>query len=335
MQAEVIIAARNEPDLEGTRQNILDNSGATVRVMEDKKGQGCMLMRHMGIAHSRADVVIVMDGHMRVRPGALDAMAEHVAEGKRVACLKCWHSETPWEGTLYAGASMLERSKESGGRHWVLPAKWRSDPAPGRIGAVMGACYAFRRDWYMDGLGAPWKWGTGWGQDEETLSVVNYLSGGETELLDMDVWHQYQQPGRYRNSEWQLAGVWAQRFRTVHMLPVSQQLRQDWTDWLNKNGNTGGFNRSIADKVTQICRQTEDEVREYRDERKWSRSWWQFEQEVLGRETPIRLSKSDLYKEAKRLGLASRAASHPGRLHRGGHCRWPYVRITRERSSTR
>ena len=130
MKHTVIIAVRNEPDLQATLQSIQDNSAATTLVKVDKQGQGCMQMRHQGIMESDADVVTVMDGHMRVKPGMLDAMAEGVAGGKVVGCARCYHSETPWEGTRYAGAKMIERSEESGNRHWVLCAKWRQDPKP-------------------------------------------------------------------------------------------------------------------------------------------------------------------------------------------------------------
>ena len=155
MKTEVIIAERNEPDLDATVANIRDNSACSVRVISDEHGRGPQRCRHRGIMQSEADVVIVMDGHMRVKYRTLDAAADYVSRlGNKVACLRCHHSPTiDWTGTPYGGARLALKT------HWdeddptsepqAMAAKWRKDPKPGKIGAVMGACYVFRRDWYI------------------------------------------------------------------------------------------------------------------------------------------------------------------------------------------
>ena len=76
MKYSVIIAERNESDLVATVDNIKANSAAHVIVMSDKDGKGPQYMRNKGIElASGSEVVIVMDGHMRVKAGTLDVMA--------------------------------------------------------------------------------------------------------------------------------------------------------------------------------------------------------------------------------------------------------------------
>ena len=85
MNYSVIIAERNEPDLKATVANIKANSEAHVIVMSDTQGKGPQYMRNLGIdLAAGSEVCIVMDGHMRVKPRALDAMAEWCRRQGRV-----------------------------------------------------------------------------------------------------------------------------------------------------------------------------------------------------------------------------------------------------------
>lgn len=298
MRIDVVIAVRNEPDLHNTIASIAKHTpGASARIVEDHQGEGCMLMRHRGIAASDADVVACMDGHMRLRDDSLVRAAEYVRGTNRVVCLRCQHGEPEWNGTVYAGAWMQERT-ENRGQYSALGGKWRSNDTAGPIGCLMGACYVMDRQWYMDGICQPWRWGTGWGQDEEVLSLTTYRMGGSVELFDGIVWHQYQHKGRYQNTDWQDAGVWAQKFKTLHIVCDEPEVRQSYTDWINKTG----FNGPKARMITQICRRTEGEIANWRDGMKWERTWAQTYGAVVGKQEVGTVTKSDLYQKAKKIG---------------------------------
>ena len=175
MKYSVVIAERKEKDLAATVANIKANSAANVIVMSDNEGKGPQLMRHRGIIKANgSDVIIVMDGHMRVRPRALDTMAQWcIDHPKSVAVAQCFHHITEtWTGQPYSAArfAWMDYGKDAN-EPQAMTAKWRTDHAVGQVPCVMGACYAFRRDWYLDGIGAPWAFGTGWGCDEEILSL--------------------------------------------------------------------------------------------------------------------------------------------------------------------
>jgi hypothetical protein len=229
----VIIAERNEPDLAATCANIRANSNAHVVVMSDRKGLGPQAMRDKGIwLTPGSDVVIIMDGHMRVQPGMLDAMAEYCArKPTSVVGTRCFHHyDITWTGKAYNGArfSWIDKGKDAG-EPQSFAGKWRKSDAVGQIPCVMGACYGFTREWYINGLRRPWQYGTGWGCDEELISAATWLRGGSVELLPYAVWHRARKPGQvpYKITDMQLLGVWANRLRLLDMLPMSDDERKE------------------------------------------------------------------------------------------------------------
>jgi hypothetical protein len=281
MSYTVVIAERNEPDLKATVADIHENSAADVIVCSDRQGKGPQRMRHEGIMQASSDVVIVMDGHMRIQPGALDIVAESVKDGQAVSCARCHHHhELTFEGSGYGGAKIVWAASEPGGNFWALPGKWRETAEPGPIGCVMGACYAVRRDWYIDGLGAPWQFGTGWGVDEEVISITNWLAGGENLLADAHVWHRarVQSEVPYELNPVQAAGLWANRFRILDMLPMHQSDREELVQHMMQNR----FGRDKWGLIRRTIEKTAPAVDEYRNKLDkasprtwddWKRTW--------------------------------------------------------------
>jgi hypothetical protein len=288
MRTTVIIAERNEPDLSNTVSNIRANSDAEVLVMSDTSGVGCQQMRHRGIFKAKdSDIVIMMDGHMRVQPDTIAIMVDAVKDGKAIACAKCHHHHTiTFDGEPYGGAYIAWKSSEPGNQHWVLPGKWRETSQSGRIGCVMGACYAMRRDWYLDGLKAPWRWGTGWGVDEEALSITNWLAGGEAYLTEAHVWHQAraQNTVPYQNTPLQNAGIWANRMRIIDMLPMCEPDRMEMIEWMKRN-DLDGMTWSLVKRMLEASaaetsayrRWMESQDRTWDD---WKATWCNKQSEV-------------------------------------------------------
>jgi len=300
MHTSVVIASRKEPDLEATVADIHANSNATCVVMEDEHGHGPQQMRHRGIMGIQTDVIIIMDGHMRVRPDTIATLAEQANKGG-VACGRCYHHYEPWGGDKpYCGARFVWQSKEPGNQHWALPAKWRHSDKLGKIGAVMGACYAFRRDWYIDGMNMPWQFGTGWGCDEEVLSISNYLAGGDNVLVPADVWHRARAQGdipfQYTPRQW--AGVWANRMRLIEMMPMSEDERAEQFAWLTK---------TPADwqQVAGICRLSAEKVQEWRENacKNGVRTWSEWRKRWCKMDKKEVISMADLRAQCRRRSI--------------------------------
>ena len=239
MKYSVIIAQRNEPDLQNTLDNIkATQANAETIVINDKSGKGPQYCRNTGIHSSTTEIVIVIDAHMRFAKGALDDMAEYIAKNPdHVACAKCHHNSTmDLKDNPYMGARFCWKSQELN-QYWIMHGKWRSETTTGEIGCVMGACYAFNRSRYIEVLKSPWRFGKGWGMDEETLSLSNWLSGGKVMLLDIDVAHLARTGSQvpFIYSPQQFDGVWANRLALLRMFPIPAAETEELVQWLCQN----------------------------------------------------------------------------------------------------
>ena len=243
MKYGVVIATRMEPDLPNTLANLAETcQGDMVPiVIEDIRGRGPQACRDEGILKAAAQgcgAVIIIDGHMRFQPGGLDRMAEHVnRHPKDVACAKCHHNaQLSFDDSPYCGARFVWKTEDRD-QFWALNGKWRTKTTTGPIGCVMGACYAFDTDWYIDGLARPWQYGKGWGVDEEALSLVNWLCGGRNMLLDVEAAHLWRgQAGvPYPSTPQSMAMVWYNRLAFIHMLPLPEEWLEELTLHLKQN----------------------------------------------------------------------------------------------------
>jgi hypothetical protein len=165
---------------------------------------------------------------MRVQPETIPWAAAFLSSRPNtVACARCYHSPVEtFEGKPYSGARLdtFGIGKDAS-EPQAFVAKWRKSETTGPIGAVMGAFYSFRRDWYMDGLRRPWQYGTGWGSDEELISAATWLRGGSVHLLPVAVWHRARGPADvpYKLTNEQVWGVWGNRLRMLYMMPMPQE----------------------------------------------------------------------------------------------------------------
>ena len=303
MKYSVIIAERNEPDLSATCANIRANSSAHVVVMSDRKGLGPQAMRDKGIELAAgSDVVIVMDGHMRVQPGMLDAMAGYCERNpSSVVGTRCFHHhDITWTGKAYNGARFAWMSEGKDAHEpQSFVGKWRKSGDVGEIPCVMGACYGFTRDWYMNGLRRPWQYGTGWGCDEELISSATWLRGGKVELLPYAVWHRARKPGQvpYKITDMQLLGVWANRLRLLDMLPMSDDERKELVVNLMPALTATQWRQVNAINDPQ-------DAAEYRDFLgSGPMSWAEFKRKIVGVETVKSYNMKELRAMAKERGV--------------------------------
>lgn len=203
----VVVAWRTgENDLNATLESARASAGtgALILPIEDTEGAGPARTRHCGIEQApEADVVILIDAHMRFEGDTLARMAAHVREHGGLLCALCCHNAecsfdagTARGASHYAGARIEYKGDDGNGRA-ALVVKWATDTTPGPRPCVCGACYAFRREWYFD-VGAPLAALPGWGCDEEALSISAWLSGHMPEVF----------PGRVAH-RWRPAAPWS------------------------------------------------------------------------------------------------------------------------------
>lgn len=215
--------------VESARASLPD--GANVVQVEDRDASGPGRTRHRGIeAAVGANVIIVIDSHMRFAGDALAVMARDAWQNGGVCCPVTWHNEScSFEGGNYYGARIVYRAKD-GRSFTALAGKWARSRAPGPCGCVMGGCYAFRRDWYYE-VGQPLSMLPGWGCDEEALSVASWLSGVTPRCVDASVAHRYRARPPWNVMSREFAAVYGGRMALIHAVVTEASARRELEEW--------------------------------------------------------------------------------------------------------
>lgn len=209
--------------------------------------RGCMAARDFGIANAKEKATVTIDAHMDFELGFFGAVRDHLKKNPtHVTCGLCpgLNPET-WvaDSAVRGGAYMLWPKDDV-----TIRVRWCYEGGEGERPAVLGASYGIDRDWYMDGLLRPWSFGTGWGTDEELISVVNWICGGANWLIPKNASHWFRDAKTipYPQSGPTIYQIWANRVRMVNMLPVSATERS----WLIQRIYSHEAVRAIAAKMT-------------------------------------------------------------------------------------
>ena len=273
----IIIAWRKgEDDLDATIDSASRSiPGATIIAVEDKDASGPARTRHKGIiADIKTTNIILIDAHMRFQGSVLADMAAHLSAQGGLIVPYCYglEGETIRMDQQYCGARMVYRAQD-GSERTALAAKWSKDRKPGVRGAVMGACYGFRREWYMS-AGQPLAALPGWGGDEEILSIAAWISGEAVELVDGMVGHRFRNSPPWKRDARQIAAEQqaklASRMTLIHCV-ADDASRRELFDWQGNGANNHnltaystpesercrkalrGFVRNFADWKRDIC----------------------------------------------------------------------------------
>lgn len=204
--------------------------------------RGCGQARHYGIMSSKADVVVLVDGHMTFPDGWIENILAYLSKPKHakhlVGCRmqSLRHDWTPSKEEIFNGAFLATMTAEACNEYWALSAKWNrpGNPKGGAVGAVMGACYAMRKSWYK-AIGQPLRILSAWGGDEEILSVCTHVMGGRVWLLPIVCGHVYAAPhqGRVRTADEDDRAV-SNRYAIVNVLPATDAEKEGLLHWLAK-----------------------------------------------------------------------------------------------------
>lgn len=198
--------------------------------------------RHIGILHSSHDSVFTTDSHVYIESDTffrdiLFLINKHPNDILccKLATLSSKRMYFDKGESVYTGAKLALRVSEKSGVN-VLSAKWGTHSF-GVIPCVMGACYGLRRSRYVKDLAQPLAVNQGWGHDEETLSLVNWICGGESRLVDLEIGHPFGQSKPQNNHNIPMGAIktWANRTSMIDYLPMSEGLRSAIREWSFKS----------------------------------------------------------------------------------------------------
>lgn len=212
--------------------------GRRVTTVELTDLTGTSAARHCGVLLAKTDLVVTIDAHVRLERLWGLRMLETYADTawhQTVSCAHIGHLGDDFQPTdepCYHGAKInwLDTSMEPR----ILAARWDREIKPGaQIGAIMGACYAFRRDWY-DAMCQPWQVNRSWGCDEEVLSIASWLSGGDCRSLPEEcrAWHHFSDRPGIRYTDDEITEIGLTRARMASLFPFSSAEREAFRSFL-------------------------------------------------------------------------------------------------------
>lgn len=244
--AVVVAWRRGETDLQAT----IDAASASVEPeanifpIEDKAGEGPARTRHRGIlAAAGAEVIIIIDAHMRFDGQVLRTMGEEVRQNGGLLAPFCHHNaecsfgaKHPSGRGYYAGADIVRRARFPDGQQYSLCWKWSPDLTPGPRPCVGGACYVFRRQWYLD-VGSPLAALPAWGCDEEALSISAWYSGLQPTIFDGHVAHRWRAAAPWSRGAADIVPLCKSRMSLIHAVvqndeAAAEELRNWQLGWV-------------------------------------------------------------------------------------------------------
>ncbi len=185
---------------------------------------GASRSRDMGLAKANFAVALCIDAHMDFFDDDWSRqIVDHLlAHPQDVCCFRCPRLDLDQTDIHKAtvveyGGRILEREEtrlpimdngivQERPFRVMLPAKWSTAAYRGtaerarepiEVGCILGGAYAVHREWYEDGLGAPWRRQRAWGNDEQHLALPNFLLGGRNVLLPASIAHVFRPDAPY------------------------------------------------------------------------------------------------------------------------------------------
>ena len=221
----------------------IDYPDNLLKIITHEEREGTSRSRHSGIINASNDIVLSIDSHMDFLDG--DNWAERIVEysNEYPDDILCCKMDALDENNMkmsddgfktHYGASLVIRHSDDNGSVDILKPNWSSND-PGIIGIVYGACYVVRKRRYIETLKSPWRLNNGWGSDEETISLFNWVCGGESRLIDVRVGHFFNMPRVNRGKDAVDYSYISNKMALLRCLPMSDNLRAELSDWISEN----------------------------------------------------------------------------------------------------
>lgn len=290
------VICREDPRLPGTVNSLRDTAGDQADILvlydgEQKRPQlpedirtitpwespkGTSAMRHAVVSNSDTPLVISCDSHLEFPQGWLDKYIDELeSHPNSVVCpiCDCVDPETLESHPHYAANLhwMADHDPHTGtnrhaGERVAVTGRWRKHPdiEPGPVGCIMGACYGVNRAWYNH-IGEPWKYGYGWGSDEESITLASSFCGGQSRMVDTRIRHMTQKNITYMPSRDHTTAVWYNRLRLIWGYPHSEEYARELEDWVySSSAFQGTCGKYLKKGIDQIRRRMQpDRLRDH------------------------------------------------------------------------
>lgn len=229
MKLSIIITCLDDPDIWNTVESIISTSGnhaeiiivndgvpfnysplpterreafKLVNVINNVRRCGVGPSRTIGVHHAKGEYVMIIDSHMRFKPGWYEEVMRrvesrpHTIHGVVCAGLDSKNMDVNNPKGRYYGATLelFGPDPNRGGCYRMLEGTWNKSALPddSEIACLMGACYIMPRQWFLhlDAL----RFLKSWGCDEQMLSLKCWLAGGDIRLIStVEVGHVFLQ----------------------------------------------------------------------------------------------------------------------------------------------
>lgn len=206
--------------------------------IENENREGTSFSRHVGTMAASHNAIFTTDGHCDWRDGQnfaarlLELVQAHPDDFLccRMRKITKQHLYLQDSSDVSTGARLFLRVNDSAGKK-VLCARWQRG-ADGIIPIAMGAGYAFDRRRYVERLSMPWRVNIGWGLDEITFCLANWVCGGETRMVDVEIGHPFDYRKIAPPANRAPAKTFSNRIAMLRWLPMSQETRGYLMDWI-------------------------------------------------------------------------------------------------------
>lgn len=239
------------------RRSYFDGVDATL--IRNTRPVGVDFSADRGIRAARYDVVLKLDAHMnfpdddwasqitdyvKSSPGDIcSTRCPQLAEDRleMASASGCYYGAhiLPRAEPVAMGVFENNRTLQREYRR-ILPNRWNDDAAlrtrvdAGEampIGCILGAAYAFSRQRYLHELQTPWHAMRGWGSGEQTLSLANYLRGGNSVILPVSIGHVFRSNRSGAPYSTDVADMIFNNIRLAHLLMEGEALRLE-VEWI-------------------------------------------------------------------------------------------------------
>lgn len=202
---------------------VFEEKPKNLRIIRTRERIGVGPTRHVGVYAAQTEYVLIIDSHMRFKPGWLEAAMERLpGRPKTIHCATCLGLDQHQNMDInhprgaYHGARMniFGPDPNKPAETQIFEGVWEKD-RPGEddyeIGCVMGACYFMRKQWFQHIGGL--KYLRMWGSDEPYISMKTWMAGGECRIIKtVQIGHKFRtdQEQPFKTQYWNL--IWNKMF---------------------------------------------------------------------------------------------------------------------------
>lgn len=176
----------------------IDYPSDKLKIIINAIQQGTSKSRNIGIEEASYDIVLTCDAHVIFPKENFDLtfIEEHNKHPNDILCTRLKYTDClfrPLNNNIQSGATLNQQiKKDYFNTDIFLFSKMIETPEdhyPKEVPMVMGACYIFSKKRYINILNKPLSIGSGWGMDEQRLSISNWLLGGVSKVIEYITYH--------------------------------------------------------------------------------------------------------------------------------------------------